>query len=225
MKKLIFYILQYSWLLLGLFLYGAAIVLLLQARLGLTPWDVLHQGLTQYLPFTLGQVMIGVGAILVAITWLLGVKPGIGSILNMILIGVFVDQIIIWGLFPAPEAMGYRILYLVVGVLCCGLATGVYITANLGSGPRDSLMLALHNITGWRIGPVRTVIEVTVVIVGYLLGGLLGIGTLVFSLTIGWATEFFLTFFHKIGKTEVFVGFVNGLLEVKEPTIQQRKSA
>jgi hypothetical protein len=216
MKKLAFYILQYSWLLLGLFLYGAAIVLLLQAKLGLTPWDVLHQGLTLYLPFTLGQVMIGVGVILVAITWFLGVKPGTGSILNMILIGVFVDLIIGWGLFPTPEAMVYRVLYLVIGVFCCGLATGVYITANLGSGPRDSLMLALNNITGWRIASVRTAIEVTVVIVGYLLGGLLGIGTLLFSLTIGWASEFFLDFFHKIGKTQTFTAFINGFLNVSE---------
>lgn len=219
MKRAVFYILQYSWLITGLFILSMGIVLLIQAHLGPTPWDVLHLGLTLYLPFSLGQVLIGVGVLVVLLSWALGVKPYTGTVLNMILIGLFVDLLMKWGWFPVPGEILYRVIYLVVGIITCGMGTGIYISANLGSGPRDSLMLALHKITGWRIGVVRTILEVTVVTVGWLLGGLLGIGTLIFSLTIGWTSEFFLNLFYKINRHPAFQKAVGRLLEEK-PVLQ-----
>lgn len=151
MKKLVFYLLQYCWLMLGLFVLSIAIVLLIQAGLGPTPWDVFHLGLANHLFFTLGQVMIGVGVLLIALSWMLGVKPYTGSILNMIFIGIFVDLIMNGGWFPIFPGLLYRVIYFVSGVVLCGLGTGMYISANLGSGPRDSMMLALSGISGRRI--------------------------------------------------------------------------
>ncbi|WP_051688341.1 YczE/YyaS/YitT family protein [Desulfofalx alkaliphila] len=207
MKKPLFYVLQYAWFVLGLLVLSLGIVLLVQAWLGPTPWDVLHLGLTNYLPFTFGQVMIGLGVLLVLISWLLGEKPYTGTLLNMVLIGIFVDIIMQGHLLPVPQHLAFRILYMVAGTLACGFATGVYISAKLGAGPRDSLMLALHRITGLRIGAVRTAMEVTVVVVGFLLGGHFGVGTIFFSVTIGWVTEFFLSLFRKIAQSERFSVF------------------
>lgn len=217
MRKLLFRTLQYSWFMLGLFLISVSVVLMVQAQLGPSPWDVFHLGLTNYLPFTLGQIMIGVGVVMVGISWILGVRPYVASVVNMILIGVFVDLIFSWGWFPAPQEMVYRVLYMLVGIALSGLATGIYLSAKLGSGPRDSLMVALYRITGWRLGIVRTLIEVSVVILGYLLGGLVGVGTLLVSVTIGWFTEFFLNLFQGISHKPIFKKYVLSLLEPEEP--------
>ncbi|AQS59860.1 YczE/YyaS/YitT family protein [Desulforamulus ferrireducens] len=202
MKKTIFHLLQLSWLMLGLFLFGLSIVLIIQAQLGISPWDVLHMGLTSYLPFTFGQIMIGTGLLCVLLAYPMGVKPSSGTILNMIFIGVFADIILNQGWIPAYDSYLVRLLYLFIGVMGCGFATGMYISARMGTGPRDSLMVGLHKITGWRIGVVRTAIELTVVGLGFLLGGPVGLGTVVFSLSIGWATEFSMHFFKYCGRQE-----------------------
>lgn len=205
---------------LGLFLISVSIVLMVQAELGPSPWDVLHLGLTNHLPITLGQAMIGVGLIAVALSWVLGVTPYIATIVNLLLIGVFCDYIFAWGWFPAPEAMALRVVYMLVGVVVSGLATAIYLSANLGSGPRDSLMIALYRITGWRISIVRTILEVSAVIGGYLLGGLVGAGTIIFSITIGIFLQFFMNIFNKACKTSVFKKYVLSLREVKQPAKQ-----
>lgn len=204
MKRAIFSILQLTWFVLGLFIFGLSVVLILEANLGLSPWDVLHNSLTKYLPFTFGQIMIGTGILCVAIAYPMGIRPKLGTLLNMILIGVFVDLIMSWSLIPQVEGYLLQILYLVVGICGCGLGTGVYITAQLGTGPRDSLMMGLHQITGRGVGVVRTIIEVTVVTIGFLLGGKIGLGTLAFSLTIGWFTQLFLALFAWYSKKEWF---------------------
>lgn len=196
MKRPLFYMLQLSWLMLGLFIYGLSIVFIVRANLGVSPWDVLHLGLADHLPLTFGQVMIGAGFFCIALSYLMGIKPRTGTILNMIFIGVFTDLIIVWELVSGVEDYLTRALYLGVGVICCGLATGVYISADMGTGPRDSLMMGLHKITGWRIGLVRTLMELSMTLLGFLLGGPVGIGTLFFSLTIGFASELFLNFFY-----------------------------
>lgn len=213
MRKFIFYLLQSSWFLLGLFLVSISIVLMVQAELGPTPWDVLHLGLTNHLPFTLGQVMIGVGMIAIGASWLLGVKPYIASLVNMVLIGVLVDLIFQWGWFPVSDVMYVRVLYMLAGVVIIGLGSAVYLSANLGSGPRDSLMVALYRITGWRISIVRTILEVAAVVGGYMLGGLVGIGTIIFSVTIGIFIEYFMKIFDKVYKTPVFKEHVLSLRE------------
>ncbi|KJS65544.1 MAG: hypothetical protein JL50_17530 [Peptococcaceae bacterium BICA1-7] len=204
-KKILFYTLQLSWLMLGFFIYGLSIVLVVKAGLGVSPWDVFHLGAANYLPFTFGQIMIGAGFLCIAISLPMGVRPRSGTILNMIFIGVFTDLIIAGGWIPEADDYLARSLYLVVGVLSCGLATGVYITANMGTGPRDSLMMGLHHITGWRIGVVRTIIEVAVTLLGFLLGGPVGLGTVAFSLTIGFSSELFLSLFCRCGLQEWFI--------------------
>ncbi|GAB6180132.1 membrane protein [Desulfotomaculum defluvii] len=209
MKKLIFHLLQLSWLMLGLFNFGLAITFLVEARLGVSPWDVLHLGLTNYLPFTFGQVMIGAGIICVIVSYPLGVKPRLATILNMIFIGVFTDIIMAAGWVPHQETYLMRCLYLLAGIIGCGLGTGIYITANMGTGPRDSLMMGIYKVTGWRISVVRTILEISVVIIGFFLGGPVGAGTLAFCLTIGWTTEVFLNFFTLCGKQEWFTSRID----------------
>jgi uncharacterized membrane protein YczE len=211
MKRLIFHTLKLFWFMLGLFLYGIFLVFLIKANLGVSPWDVLHLGLVHYLPFSFGQIMIGTGFLCVLISYPLGVKPTLGTILNMIFIGIFADLILQLGWVPQPASYLLRIGYMLIGILGCGLATGVYITAQMVTGPRDSLMMGLNKITGWRIGVVRTLIEVTAVTLGYIFGGPVGVGTLVFTLGIGWATELFLNSFYWVGRQAWFVNHVSSL--------------
>ncbi|MCF8010236.1 MAG: YitT family protein [Clostridiales bacterium] len=212
MKKIIYYLLQYSWLTLGLFVLSIGIVLLIRANLGPAPWDVFHTGITNYISLTLGQVMILAGGIIVLLSWVLGVKPYTGTVLNMTLIGFFVDYIMNQGWFIVPHLMFYCIIYMIFGIILCGAGSGIYISANLGAGPRDSLMLALCKITGQRVGVVRTILEVSVVIAGYLLGGLFGPGTIMFSLFIGWVIEFSLNLIRKLTSYSVFINVQNMLL-------------
>jgi uncharacterized membrane protein YczE len=211
MKRLLFYVLQLSWLMLGLFIYGLSIVFVVKSGLGVSPWDVLHLGLTRYLPFSFGQIMIGAGFLCIAVSLPMGVRPSTGTILNMIFIGVFTDFILARGLVPEVDGFPLRLLYLAVGIMCCGLATGVYISARMGTGPRDSLMMGLNKITGWRVGVVRTLIEVSVTLLGFLLGGPVGLGTLAFSLTIGFFAELFLNLFYWCGRRRWFIKGVEAL--------------
>lgn len=211
MKKAIFHLLQLSWLMLGLFLFGLSIVLIIEAHLGISPWDVLHMGLTSYLPFTFGQIMIGTGLLCVLLAYPMGVKPSIGTLLNMIFIGIFADVIINQGWVPSYESYVVRLIYLILGVMGCGFATGMYISARMGTGPRDSLMVGLHKLTGWRIGVVRTAIELSVVSLGFLLGGPVGVGTVVFSLCIGWATEISMSFFNNWGRKKWLINHLGQL--------------
>lgn len=157
-------------LFIGFFLMSTGIVLLVKAGLGVTPWDVFHLGLANVLPLTFGQVMIIVGLFLVAISWFLEVKPNIGTILNMIFIGVFVDLILSWDLINNAPNLWWQTGYLAFGIVITGLATGLYISVQLGAGPRDALMLAINKRTGLRIRRVRTYMEIFVVTVGFSYG-------------------------------------------------------
>lgn len=175
----------------GLFLFALGIVLTLQSGLGLGPWDVLHQGLSKRLPLTFGQSGILVGAVLLTLVVLLHERPGLGTIANIILIGLFIDLILWTGLVVdlVDAALVPRVLMDTIGVVSVGLGSALYIKAGLGAGPRDSLMLALHRITGRRIGLVRTGIELSVLLLGWALGGTVGVGTAIFALGIGPAVE------------------------------------
>lgn len=166
----------------GLMFYGLAIALQVSSALGNHPWDVLHQGLAREFGLSIGAWIIIVGA-LVMLSWLpLRLRPGIGTISNALLIGVFADLFL--GLLPDPRAMAARWAYLVVAILVSGFATGCYIGAGLGPGPRDGLMTGLA-ARGHSIRVVRTGIEVSVLAVGWLLGGTLGLGTVLYAVTIG----------------------------------------
>ena len=167
----------------GLYLYGASLALMVRGDLGLAPWDVLHSGAIRFLPITLGQAVV-VFSLLVLILWIpLKEKPGLATIANALLVGLSADLTLTF--FEAPDNLAARIALTIGGVALCGFATALYMGAQLGRGPRDGLMTGLHRVTGRSIRLVRTLLEITVVVIGVLLGGHLGFGTVLFALAIG----------------------------------------
>jgi uncharacterized membrane protein YczE len=166
----------------GLVLFGASLALMLRSGLGLGPWDVLHQGLAERTGLPIGQVVIGV-AVVVLLLWIpLRQRPGFGTISNVIVVGLAVDATL--ALLPEPHPLVVRFGYLILGILANAVATGLYIGAGLGPGPRDGLMTGLAR-RGHSIRLVRTLIELSVLAVGWLLGGTVGIGTVLYAVTIG----------------------------------------
>ncbi|PZF80600.1 YczE/YyaS/YitT family protein [Jiangella anatolica] len=172
-----------SQLFAGLLLYGFSMALLVEAGLGLDPWDVLHQGIAERTGLTIGTVVIVVG-VAVLLLWIpLRQKPGVGTIANALLVGLAADASI-W-LLPSPDPLAVRIAFLVAGVVLNAVATAAYIGARLGPGPRDGLMTGLVGRTGRSVRVVRTSIEVLVLATGWLLGGTVGAGTVVYAVSIG----------------------------------------
>ncbi len=167
----------------GLFLYGASLAFLLRAGLGLAPWDVLHQGLAQRTGATVGTMVIAV-SFLVLLAWVpLRQRPGFGTIANALLVGVALDLTML--VLGDVDAWAWRILLLLAGVLLNALATALYIGALLGPGPRDGLMTGLVRRTGRSVRLVRTTLEVGVLVTGWLLGGTVGVGTVLYAVAIG----------------------------------------
>ncbi|CAN5479363.1 membrane protein [soil metagenome] len=170
-------------LMVGLVLYGASLAMMVRGDLGLAPWDVLHSGLIRHLPLTLGQAVV-VMSFVVLVLWIpLKEMPGIGTIANALVVGFAADATL--ALLERPDARWAEIALMVGGVALCGFATALYIGAQLGRGPRDGLMTGLHRRTGLSIRLVRTGLEIAVVLIGLVLGGALGLGTILFALTIG----------------------------------------
>lgn len=174
----------------GLALYGISSALLVRGGLGLEPWGVLHQGLAERTGLTIGVVSIFVGAIVLLLWIPIRQKPGLGTVSNVFVIGVAMDATL--ALVPDAEGIAVRIALLVLGIVLNGMATGLYIAARFGPGPRDGLMTGLHRLTGRSIRLVRTAIEVAVVATGFLLGGSVGVGTVLYALSIGPLAQFFL---------------------------------
>jgi len=168
---------------LGLLLYGLSMALLVRSSLGVMPWDVLHQGLARQVGGSLGQVTIVVGVI-VLLGWIpLRERPGLGTVSNVVVIGLAVDAAL--AVVSAPTAWPARLALVVLGVALNAAATAAYIGVRLGAGPRDGLMTGLVRRTGGSVRLVRTGIEVAVVTVGWLLGGTLGVATVLYALAIG----------------------------------------
>ncbi|WP_298332217.1 hypothetical protein [Haloactinopolyspora sp.] len=167
----------------GLVLYGFSMALMIESSLGLDPWDVLHEGLAKRLPVSFGVVVIAVGA-LVLLAWIpLRQRPGLGTVSNVVVIGLAVDASAY--VLPEPDAVAVRALFLVAGVVLNGVATAAYIGARFGPGPRDGLMTGLVRTTGQSVRLVRTTIELSVLGTGWLLGGTVGIGTVLYAVAIG----------------------------------------
>jgi uncharacterized membrane protein YczE len=167
----------------GLALYGLTLAMMIRAVLGNAPWDVLHQGMSIHLPISLGTAVI-VMSVVVLLFWIpLREPPGLGTIANALAVGLATDFFL--ALLAAPEAMWQRALFMVGGLVLNGLATALYIGSQFGPGPRDGLMTGLHRRTGVSIRLVRTALEVTVVVAGWLLGGVVGIGTVLYAVGIG----------------------------------------
>ncbi len=178
-------ILRMVRLLAGLFLYAVGVVLTINANLGLSPWDVFNQGLSKLTGVTMGQANIAVGLLLVVVDSLLGERLGWGTLCNMVLIGTFIDILMFRRLIPAFPGLVPSVLLLLLGMFTVGVASFLYIGAGLGSGPRDGLMVALTKRTGRPVRSVRNAIELSVLTVGYFLGGYVGVGTLITALAIG----------------------------------------
>src|SRR5690242_12447849 len=173
----------------GLVLYGVSSSLLVLADLGLDPWDVFHQGLSRTIGLAIGTWAILVGVVVLLLWIPLRQRPGVGTLSNVVLVGLTMDVVL--GHVHAPHAMAARIACLVSGVFLNGVATGAYIGAGLGPGPRDGLMTGLA-ARGHSIRVVRTGIEVIVLASGWLLGGTLGVGTVVYALAIGPLAHIFI---------------------------------
>ena len=177
----------------GLLVYGLAGALQVRSGLGLDPWDVLHQGLAGHLGLAIGTVLILVGAV-VLIGWIpLRQRPGLGTLSNVVLIGVSMNASL--ELLPRVRMMPWRVADMVAGIVLCGVATGMYIGAHFGPGPRDGLMTGLARRTGRSIRLTRTALEVTVLGAGWLLGGTVGVGTVLFAVGIGPLAQLFMRIF------------------------------
>lgn len=167
----------------GLVLYGVSLALMVRGALGLAPWDVLHSGFIRHVPITLGQAVV-LFSFVVLLLWIpLREKPGIGTVANAILVGLSADATL--ALLAAPDGTAVRIALMVAGVVLNGLATALYMGAQFGRGPRDGLMTGLARRTGLSLRLVRTGLEVAVVLLGLLLGGALGVGTVLYAVAIG----------------------------------------
>ncbi|MFC7910888.1 membrane protein YczE [Streptomyces nigra] len=177
----------------GLALYGASSAMLVGAGLGLEPWGVLHQGLAERTGLTIGVVSIIVGAAVLLLWIPLRQRPGLGTVSNVFVVGLAMDGTL--ALLPETSALAARIPLLVAGVVLNGVATGLYIAARFGPGPRDGLMTGLHQRTGRSIRLMRTAVEITVVATGFALGGTVGVGTVLYALSIGPLAQLFLRVF------------------------------
>ena len=177
---------------LGLFLYGFTMAMLVESTLGLDPWDVFHEGVTNHVGLSFGQVVIVVGAAVLLLWIPLRQKPGVGTVLNVVVVGLAADLGI--AMIAQPDAWWLRALLLVGGIVGNAFAGALYIGAALGSGPRDGLWLGLVRRTGRSVRFWRTVIEVGVLAIGFALGGTVGVGTVLYALTIGPLVQLFLRF-------------------------------
>ncbi|WOX08226.1 hypothetical protein [Streptomyces sp. N50] len=177
----------------GLALYGASSALLVVSGLGLEPWNVLHQGLAELTGLTIGVVSIIVGAAVLLLWIPLRQRPGLGTVSNVFVVGLAMDGTL--ALVPDAHGLAVRIPLLLAGIVLNGAATGLYISARFGPGPRDGLMTGLHRLTGRSIRLIRTAIELAVVATGFALGGTVGIGTLLYALAIGPLAQLFLRVF------------------------------
>lgn len=184
----------------GLALYGFSTALLVNAELGLDPWDVFHQGVAERTALTIGVATVVISAFVMLLWIPLRQLPGIGTISNAILVGLVVDAVLTF--LPEPDELPIRSVFLVAGIVLNGVATGMYIGAGLGPGPRDGLMTGWSARSGRSIRLVRTLIEVGVLIVGWFLGGTVGIGTAAYALAIGPLAHVFIPAFT-IGRVQM----------------------
>lgn len=180
----------------GLALYGVSTAMFVRADLGADPWNVFHLGVAKLLSWDIGTVMIVTGA-LVLLFWIpLRQRPGLGTFSNVVVIGLAADAAL--SVIPTLDALAGRSVLLVCAVVVNAIATGMYIGAGFGAGPRDGLMTGVHARTGWSVRSIRTAIELSVLLIGWLLGGTFGIGTVLYALTIGPLIQLCLPWFrHK----------------------------
>lgn len=184
---------RWTRLLTGLLLFGLAIALMIRSEIGLGPWDAFHVGLSLLTPLTVGAATIVTGVVIVILTLTIGIRPGIGTVANMIVIGLAIDVFLQW--LPSATSFVAGLAMYLPAIALCGFATGLYISAQMGHGPRDGLMIGLASRTRLSVGWIRTLIEASVLAAGWLMGGHVGIGTLIFAICIGPAAQWGLRVF------------------------------
>lgn len=163
----------------GIFVLTLGIVLTIYANVGFAPWEVFHWGIAQTTGISLGKVNIIVSLVIITLAILLGEKAGIGTFINLFLIGFYIDLFFYLGFIPQMNSLVPGVMMLISGLFLIALGTALYMAAGFGSGPRDSLMVALERKTGLAVGVCRSIIELTVCFIGWLLGGLVGLGTII----------------------------------------------
>lgn len=194
MPKIFHYVRRWSQLVSGLFLFGFAAAMMLRAEFGVDPWTVFAEGFHVQWGFGIGWVIV-VSGLLVLLIWIpLRQRPGIGTILNALFVGPAMEVGLL--MVDTPEGFGQRIFLFLGGLLMMAIASGLYIGARFGPGPRDGLMIGFNERFGWPLWAVRTVVEVTVLSIGWILGGSFGVGTVVFALTIGPLAQRAITVFR-----------------------------
>lgn len=176
---------RYPIIIIGLGLCGLGAHLTVLAELGTDPWTVFHMGVSNHIPLTIGQASQIFGLIIIILSIPLSIKPGIGTILNMFFYGLFYDLWDKLGILPSPSTLVVQFIYLLLGIVVLGAGLAVYISAGLGAGPRDGLTLGLHKRFNLSVRLAKSGTEIAALALGYLIGGLVGIGTLIFALTIG----------------------------------------
>jgi len=189
-------VMAFTRLLLGLFAYGLGLALMVEAKIGIPPWDVFAQGISKQVGISYGWASVVV-SIIVLIAWIpLRQRWGIGTVLNGLLIGLFAD---FW-MALLPESNNYlvQLSAFCLGMLVIAMATGLYISAKLGSGPRDGLMIGTQRLLGWKFWQIRTMYEGTVLLIGFLMGGQVREGTLIFALCIGYLMQLSLKLFKYV---------------------------
>ncbi len=210
-------------LFIGLFLFAVGIVLTINADLGLSPWDVFHQGISHITGITMGQASIAVGIMLVILNAALGERLGWGTLCNMLFIGLFMDFLMLNRLIPIYEGIVPGVIMMLLGMAVIGVASYFYIGAALGSGPRDGLMIALTKKTSKSVRFIRNAIESSALIAGYLLGGYVGIGTLIMAIALGYIIQF--TFkVLKFDVSSVQHRFIDDDLKLLKQKLIKRKS-
>jgi len=186
------------YLIIGLILFGIGEGLLITANIGVSPWFVLHQGLSFKTGYTIGLTTFIV-SVIILILWIpLKEKPGIGTILNAILISIVIDISLF--ILPYPKNFIFQLIQVIIGILTIGVGSGYYLCSSLGAGPRDGLQLALARQTNQSLVLIRTILEVSAVLLGFILGGIVGIGTLIYAIAIGYSVSFGLFLMQKIYK-------------------------
>lgn len=178
-------LLKYLKLFLGLFVCALGIIVIIKSNLGFSPWDVLHQGISKVSNLTIGQASIFVGFIVITLDFFLGERIGSGSILNIIFLGTFMDLILYLDIVPLSNNIFTGIFMMFLGIFILSVGCYLYISTGLGCGPRDALMVALTKKTKFSVGAVRNIIEISVLVAGYLMGGYAGVGTVITALFTG----------------------------------------
>lgn len=174
---------------LGIILYALGVVITIEARIGFSPWEVFHAGLANVLNLQIGTISIGVGLILITITTIFGEKIGMATVLNIIFVGFTVNLILNAEIIPTSKRFSFSIIQMTVGLFIMVFATYLYLSTGLGAGPRDAFMVLINRRTGIKVGIVRSLIEITVTILGALMGGLFGWGTIMAAVFIGIALQ------------------------------------